>query len=348
MAKPYLLWSDSHFHNWSAFASETEEGLNSRLKIQLDEARRAYTLLKNEGGNTAIHAGDLFHVRGNLKPSVLNAVNDFFRDMADEGFESAVLSGNHDLESNESQALTSAVSAIKRIGVEPVNYVATFPDTKVIMIPWHSTVDKLMETIEGVRKSVPDHEKFDLIIHAPVNDVIINIPNTGLSPELLAAQGFKRVFAGHYHNHKSFCDGKVYSIGALCHQTWGDVGSQAGFMLVWPDKVKFIASSAPQFVRLPVGAEDEDLFVCDGNYVRADVEDPTPARVEELRKYLLGFGAAGVTIRTIIKSKSVREGGSTVTAMDSLADSILKYSADKYDEDVAEVCGEIFKEVSEL
>lgn len=348
MPKPYLLWSDSHFHNWSAFASETEEGLNSRLAIQLSEARRAYTMLKNEGGDTAIHAGDLFHVRGNLKPSVLNAVNDFFRDMADEGFETAILSGNHDLETNVSKSLTSAVSAVRRKGVEPVNYVATFPETRTIMVPWHPGTVELMETLEGIMGSFPDYRQYDLIIHAPVNDVLINIPNTGLNAETLGGLGFKRVFAGHYHNHKSFCDGKVYSIGALCHQTWGDVESQAGFMLVWPDKVKFVASSAPQFVRLPVGADDEDMLICDGNYVRADIEDPTPARMEELRKYVMSHGAAGCTVRAIVKSKSVREKGSTVTAMDSLGESIYKYSKAHYDEDVAQVCEDIFKEVSEL
>src|SRR5210317_75403 len=348
MSKPYLLWSDSHFHNWSAFAETTEDGVNSRLALQIQEARRAYSMLKSAGGDTAIHAGDLFHVRGNLKPSVLNTVDNFFQDMVDEGFETAILSGNHDLESNDSKSLTSAVTSLKRPGVEPVSYVATFPEQGVVMVPWHSTVDKLVETLEKLASSFEEKADYDLIIHAPVNDVIINIPNTGLNPDHLAALGFRRVFAGHYHNDKSFCDGKVYSIGALCHQTWGDVGSQAGFMLVWPDKVKFIASSIPQFVRLPVGAEDEDLFICDGNYVRADIEDPTPERVNELRKYLLGFGAVGVTVRTIIKSKSVREGGSTVTAMDSLGESIIKYTTDKYDEDVAEVCEEIFKEVSEL
>ena len=345
MAKPYLLWSDSHFHSWSAFADTDEDGMNSRLAIQLKEARRAYNELGKAGGTLAIHAGDLFHVRGRLQPSVLNPVNEFFEEMTDKGFETAILSGNHDLESNDSFALTSAVSAVRRPGVEAINRVSLVGQQ--VVVPWHSNLDSLMTTIERFAETLEGSE-YDLIIHAPVNDVILNIPNTGLNAHDLAGLGFRRVFAGHYHNHKSFEDGKVYSIGALCHQTWGDVGSQAGFMLVWPDRVKFFASHAPQFVRLPVGVEDEDLFVCDGNYVRADIEDPTPERVKELRDYLLGFGAVGVTVRTIIKTKSEREAGSTVTAMDSLGESINKYSAEKYSDEVADVCQEIFKEVSEL
>lgn len=344
MIKPYLLWSDSHFHNWSAFANESEEGMNSRLKIQIEQAHRAYSKLRDAGGTQAIHAGDLFHVRGSLKPSVLNAVNEFFRETTDLGHETCILSGNHDLETNVSKSLTSAVSAVRREGVEPVNYVATFPETRTIMVPWHPTIDSLLETIESVIEAERDHSYYDLIIHAPVNEVLINIPNTGLNAEVLADLGFHRVFAGHYHNHKSFCDDKVYSIGALCHQTWGDVGSAAGFMLVWPNKVEFVSSSAPQFVRWQDG---DDLEVVHGNYVRADLEDPTPGRQNELRNMLLEAGAEGVTIRSVIKTASVREKG-TVTAMDSLGESIYKYSTAHYDEDVADICSDIFKEVSEL
>ena len=61
------------------------------------------------------------------------------------------------------------------------------------------------------------------------------VPYGALVPERrhdLAKLGFRRVFAGHYHHHCSFEDGKVWSIGATTHQTASDIGTKAGFLLV--------------------------------------------------------------------------------------------------------------------
>ena len=346
MSKPYLLISDTHFHNWTAFANVEADRVNSRLKLQLAEAERAYKMLADEGGNQVFHAGDLFHVRGKIMPSVMNPVAEFFERKVDEGFETAILSGNHDLESNEALALTSAVSSVSSAGITAVNDVTLLPPY-VVMVPWHSNLDDLRETLTKLHGELKEPENTDVIIHAPVNDVLLNIPNTGLGAKELEDMGFKRVFVGHYHNHKNFND-KVWSIGALTHQTWGDVGSRAGFCLVWPDKVKWFASSAPNFMSLSIDADEGDIMEVDGNYVRADIEDPTPTKVDELRKLLLSKGAAGVTTRAIITAKSERGTTETVSAIDSLEDSITKYSTKKHNKAVAKVCREIFAEVSEV
>ena len=341
-AVPYLLWSDSHFHNWTAFSSVDENGLNTRLKIQLNEARKAYEALGRAGGTTAFHAGDLFHVRGNIRPSVLNPVRDFFQEMNDAGYETCILSGNHDLESNDASDLTSAVSAIASVdGVEAVNKVTMLED--VIMVPWYSKIADLENMLEKLSETL-DASQYDLIIHAPVNDVLLNIPNTGMNVLYLKTLGYKRVFAGHYHNHKNF-DDKVWSVGALLHQTWGDIDSQAGFCLVYPDRVEFIESTAPKFMRLPPSPSLDELEEVDGNYVRAEVEDPTPSRVKDIKAMLVDAGAAGVTIKPLVKTSTKREGKETVTAMDSLSESIFKYSKEKHSEKVAKAALEIFNDV---
>lgn len=345
--KPYLLISDTHFHNWTAFADTNGDGINSRLAIQLQQMDRAYAELKAAGGNLVFHAGDLFHVRGQIKPSVINPVVSFFKESAHEGFETAILSGNHDLESNDATDLTSAVSAVGSSGIAAINLATVFDPPKVIMIPWHSSLDSLRTTLQSMADSLDNPGDYDIIIHAPMNGVLVNIPEKGLNASDLMKYGFKRVFCGHYHNHRNFED-KVFSVGALTHQTWGDVGSQAGFCLVYPDRVQFFASTAPAFMPVPVGAEEDLVVEVEGNYVRADIDDPTPSRIEALKKYLLDNGAAGVTVRTIVSETTSREGGETVTAMDSLEESIFKYSEKHYSKPVAAICADILKEVQSL
>ncbi|ELV3683271.1 hypothetical protein P5767_005736, partial [Citrobacter freundii] len=79
----FVAISDTHLHNWSQFAIPTESGINSRLLQILkaiEEAACAADYHAPAGVvPTVYHGGDLFHVRGSLTPSVLNAVLDFFK-----------------------------------------------------------------------------------------------------------------------------------------------------------------------------------------------------------------------------------------------------------------------------
>ncbi len=342
---PYLLFSDVHFHNWSAFSVIRESRLNSRLKYQLEELTRAYDALRDAGGTLAVCAGDLFHVRGKLAPSVINPVREFFRRQDDLEMETAILSGNHDLESEDAHDLTSSVSAISSdttIAINEACQVSIEPN--IYMIPWRSDLGALREEIKALGETI--EPGCDLIIHAPMNEVLMNIPNIGLNATEFDGMNFKRVFAGHYHNHKRLSE-KVYSCGATGHQTWNDPGTQAGWSLVYDDKVEFHASKQPQFVSVPIGTTEEDMIECEGHFIRADIEDPTPEKIIALREYVMSFGAAGVTIRVLVgKKESTREGGETVSAVDSLSDSITKFALEKHNKKVASECVRILEEAT--
>lgn len=343
--KPYLLFSDVHCHNWSAFSHIEEDGVNSRLKYTIEELERAYNALREAGGTLAICAGDLFHVRGKLAPSVINPVRNFFREQDRLEMETVILSGNHDLESEDADELMSSVSMISSDTTVAINDACQVLDHPMIyMIPWRSNIDALREEINTLSDEIKTEDMCDLIIHAPMNDVLINIPNIGLNASEFGLLKFNRVFAGHYHNHKKLSD-KVYSCGAIGHQTWNDPGTKAGWSLVYEDRVEFNESKMPKFVRVPVNTSDEDMSDCKGHFIRADIEDPTPEDIIALRDRVLSFGAAGVTVRTLVgKKKSTREGGETVSAVDSLSDSITKFATDKHSKQVAVECGRILEE----
>jgi DNA repair exonuclease SbcCD nuclease subunit len=349
MKPPILLYSDVHFHNWDAF-SVVRDDVNSRLQIIIDELRRAYDHLHAQGGDTAYCAGDLFHVRGSVETSVLNPVQAFYREQRERGIRTWSIPGNHDLGTNGATWAGSLVSALGEVGVRPVNelFYKLGGDGDTIFIPWMPSVAALKEQLERIVSSKKSISETDVIIHAPVDGVIVGLPDHGLDAAYLASLGFRRVFAGHYHNHVDFGNG-VYSIGATTHQTWSDVGSKAGFLMLYADRVQWFASQAPRFVDLDtvVMDNDEDLVeAVSGNYVRVSFENPTQEQMNETRHELREKGALGVTIRPIKTSSMTPGARSPVKAkLDSLDESVAAYAEKKAGKAVAQAALEILASV---
>ena len=297
--KPYGIISDTHNHAWSAFASVNEHGINTRLQIILDETRRAGEAVLAAGGDTLYHAGDLFHVRGSIAPTVLNPTKDLYKELIAKGLKIVLLSGNHDLEGRDASRIGSAVTALEDLGCQVVSTKSRGLDVNpnVVMVPWVQDVDELKKAIEDAAAAdVKGVSDVDLIIHAPVDGVIPGLPDHGLSYAWLGKVGFRRVFSGHYHHHKDFGNG-VYSVGALTHQTWGDVGTKAGFLIVSDEGVKWHSTRAPAFIEINASTDPDDIpLIVDRNYVRAKIESSKQHEVEAMRQYLIDCGAIGVVV----------------------------------------------------
>ena len=323
--KPYGIFSDPHYHKWSAFSYELPSGVNSRLQASLDETRRCAMEVRKAGGNKLICGGDTFHIRGSVSPEVLNPVKDLYHELTEDGFEIVIISGNHDLESKESVRLSSAVTALEMRNCTVVNESKINRDYKILLISWMSSVADLKARIEGLATG---NSEWDLIIHAPIDGVICGLPDHGLTADWLAKQGFKRVFAGHYHNHKDFGNG-VYSIGSTSHLTWSDVGSKAGFLIVHEDRVERFASHAPEFIDLDEDMDPDDVpLIVQGNFVRAKVSTTKTQEINELRSWLMDdCGARGVVINSTKVATKARTGSvaHSVTAGASIEASIAEY-----------------------
>lgn len=320
----YLLTSDQHVHDWSAFRSVDADGVNSRLRIILNEMERAVKLAVKLGCTKHRMAGDLFHVRGSVKPSVLNptvrAVQKWLEELVHE-----CIAGNHDLEGRDAEALGNAMQVLDELnGFTAIVNVREYDD--VVMFPWFADLDVLRAEM----KRLADPDK-DAIIHAPVNGVIKGIPDHGLEADELSEMGFKRVFSGHYHNHKVFCGGKVISIGATTHQTWCDVDTRAGFLIVDEDTFEFHESEAPKFLDM----DDETLAALDrhdtpvadlvgGNYVRIKLDEVTDHEITEIREELEGAGALGVRVIATKKREVTRLGVSRTASM-TLEQTVAEY-----------------------
>jgi DNA repair exonuclease SbcCD nuclease subunit len=345
MKYPYLLLSDTHYHAWDAFSTVTPTGVNSRLDILLRETRRAYEHLKSVGGTHVFHAGDMFHTRGSLVPSVINPVREEYSRAAGQGLSTYAIAGNHDLESNDTRWLTAATSAMPVQFTEDVTRIGD-----VVLVNWHSSVKALMVTLEALAAETRDRKLVDLIIHAPVDGVLVGIPSHSLTAAMLAELGFRRVFSGHYHNHKDFENG-VYSIGALTHQTWSDVGTKAGYCLVYPDRVEWHESNAPKFIDvqtelLDTLTADELSPVVVGNYCRTTLIDPTAKSEARTRTVLNEAGAVGVLIRSQKSASKMSTRREETKGIASLEATVSKYAELKGGEPLAALCAEIMTAVT--
>ncbi|TWI48010.1 calcineurin-like phosphoesterase family protein [Pseudomonas duriflava] len=353
----YGICSDVHLHNWSAFSRINEYGLNSRLVHILNEIRLAAEATKRAGGKTLYITGDLFHVRGSVAPSVLNPTIDLFTTLTrEQGLVVRILAGNHDLESRDSNALSNACESLRTIpGIEVISTPALFHDDRVVMVPWYDRLDDVRQHIgECLAELVHQSEAVNawtLMLHAPVDDVIAGLPNHGFQAAELAAYGFKQVFCGHYHNHKYF-PGDVFSVGATTHQTWNDVGTRAGYLIVTDSGVAFHPSQAPRYMDFDICWDDATAAeYCRGNYVRLRLGEATSDEISHYRSRLEALGALGTFVQAIPLARSAVPSRRTqVASAPTLRESISQWIRDHSTEGEAleALCHDILTEAEAI
>lgn len=337
MSKPYAVISDLHCHIWTMFGSTGADGINTRLRSILDEVLRCAGTLKLAGGDTIVIAGDIFHTRGVLDPEVLNPVRSTFDALVRSGFKIHIIPGNHDLKSRNTRELSSSVENLSRKALDEFNpgfirlYNEPFLLSKLsgqvgaAFVPWRENTKELLQDIERLAKDLKPAERqlTDLFIHAGIQGILTGHVTADLTDDMLGKFGFRHVFAGHYHNHKPMKH-NVFSVGATTHQTWSDVGTRAGYLLVDEDsgKVTFHDSKAPKFVDVSGSDADEMELECPDNFVRFRSTVPMlQSDINELRRQFSLWGALGVSIE-VAPVSSVAPRSTAPTGGVSIPDSI--------------------------
>jgi DNA repair exonuclease SbcCD nuclease subunit len=359
--KPYGVISDVHMHGWSQFSRILPSGVNSRLQDILNATELAGDQVLSSGGDTLYITGDLFHVRGSVSPKVLNPVKDLFIKLAIKGLKIRVLTGNHDLESRDSEALSNACEALSPIeGVTIVSRPKTFHDDCVVMIPWYDSLDDvrkhIIDAVAEIQDLGDDASSYTLMLHAPVNGVLFGIPDHGFYAKELERLGFKRVFSGHYHNHKAF-EGEVYSVGALTHQTWSDVKTLAGHIIVDDTGVNHFKNNSPQFKDFDLSWDDDEAAEqCKGSFIRVRLGEADNDEIDMIRDHIVGLGALGCNVDAIPVPKgtaTARPAPGTPaptapTVRQSVTDWIRANSATSTQPEVEKLCMDILTEVESI
>lgn len=359
MTKPlYGLFSDPHYHNWSAFSKTDANGLNSRLKIQCETTYKMAQFVAEQGCKYLFCAGDTFHTKGVISPTVLYYVTQMFKKIRDDlGLKVVLLAGNHDLETDDSVFSANASASLEGVGVEIVcsKGVKTydFGNTAVHLISWRSKAAETLYDLKEYFKLIDDDKQHDVIVHVGINKVLSGLPDTGLDPDELKSIGYRNIFSGHYHNHKVLVDG-VTSVGALMHHNWGDVGSSAGFCIVNEDGTfKHYETDAPVFMEAESAIKEEDFT---GNYVRFKAITDTPEEEEAIKNEIMALSPAGLICNFIRRSTLARGSATSVvtsatSSIDSVSTSVAAFCKLKHDEDpkfdlaqLIDVCNTILAE----
>lgn len=333
----YAVLSDIHCHNWSMFSRINPDGVNNRLRIILDEMKRSAAELIKAGGKVMVIAGDVFHVRGSIDPEVLNPTQATIKEILDMGITIYAIPGNHDLKSKDTSELSSAIQTLAQtqsdkgrfIVINEPQLVHTEDDYYLGFVPWRSSREELLRDLQSIASATGLIDQTDVFIHAGIDGVIPGMPDHGLTDVTLSKFGFRRVMAGDYHNHKVM-QGGVYSIGATTHQTWGDIGSKAGFLLVDEKTVRFMDTHAPKFIDVSGRDEDEIKLICDGNYVRFRGSQMTSEDMAELKRFFETHGALGTSIQAPPAQTSQRQGATPAKSGQTLDQSVTAY-VDKVD-----------------
>lgn len=313
---PYMVISDVHFHAFSFGSYINAEGINSRLQQTIDEFERAAEVLRKQGGKDIIITGDLFHERGSIKPKVFNPVHAMFVRLSEKGHQVWAIPGNHDLETEVADVDGNCFSSFESIPGWKIFYRAEIwpmEDNKIAaFLPWNEAgIDHYLDVIGLGQKNGSTKNIETIFCHVGLSNVVTGVKSTTDADQFLKVKGLKYAFAGHFHNFKRFDlnDGfqqsTVFSVGASGHQSFKDVGSQAGFLIVNKEGVTHHKSQAPAFVDytdddfLHPEIFDPHKFI--GNFVRINMKDGV--RTEEvvaIKTTLQAIGALKVISTAVI------------------------------------------------
>jgi DNA repair exonuclease SbcCD nuclease subunit len=353
----YAILSDQHCHNWSSFSKTNSDGVNNRLQHILNEMLRAADELLKADGNVMIFAGDLFHQRGVISSDVFNPVHETIKNILDMDIKIYAIPGNHDLRGENSDEIGNAIQSFNSLEgfhvITKPKIIYAYPDHTIALIPWNpkGVTDDLGKISLGLKSPVSSSE-VDVICHYGINEVFPSMPAHGVSSKTIADFGFKRVFAGHYHNHKVMENGKVISIGATTHHTWRDINSRSGFIIVddSSDKINFRASRSPEFVEIDENTDETEIpMIVDGNYVRVSGLDLDDSRIKEVRDELISYGAKGVLFQIPKKDVSLRVSASSKTGkIPTVQESVSMYIQDEISDKKEEVEASALKILSKI
>lgn len=327
-----LATSDWHFHPYKAFAT-VKDGINSRLADIRDAWTEAVDVGVERGCEVMTISGDLFHVRGQLRPSVVNLVQRCVKYAVKQGMTVIVLSGNHDMEDYKGGA--TAVEFLHEM-----QWVTTLPSSgpgveiiktqsgKAIKVGWIPYIHNDVEYfLRAARETVAVCKPDIVLIHQGIDNFkpTAMMPDTGVTvAELQDVFGSHvPVLCGHYH--KPMQHGNIMQIGAPVQHTFNDEGQERGVAILDTEvgPAEFVKLGAPEFKTIDETTKEVDDKV-NGHFVR--IKWPEGKKVPERAISHIESMAAGiVVVRTkeeakIDASRPVIEAGTVRSMLEAYVD----------------------------
>lgn len=284
--------SDLHLHPHATHSRVLPSGMNSRLFSALS----AVLAVVEQKPKMLFVSGDIFHVRGTLRPSVANVFAAILKRAAQLGVEVFAIPGNHDMEDFKGGATALDVFS----SFEGFRLMKT--GSNGIDSPLVCGFQYMHDSDEFMAKFEADMEKSKpriVLIHQGVDEFrpTANMPETGITAHRLNQIIEKTnpgalVLAGHYHIPRRM--ERVISVGSPYPMNFGDAGKEFGFWAINEElEPEFKKLPYPDFVVLRVSKKSEiQKETVQGNFVK--IIAPNIKKAVELREHALGLGAESV------------------------------------------------------
>lgn len=292
----YLLLADPHCHNFKNHSTIGDGGMNSRLADILRSWEQAITESYEMGCRYCLIAGDMFHVRGMVKPSVFNVVYGFLmKTFKTLGIHFIMIPGNHDQEfmSYDGHSSIDTLDEIVGVSVLKNDTIRFGKRGDVILgIPHCRSTEDFKRLFE---QGVQEHNPDIILIHQGIDNFKLRdvMPDTQITVDYLQSHTNAWIIAGHYHEPCSH--GRVIQVGALVQHTFDDEGSERGYWVLDTDTMEacfYPLNVAPKFITV---TKEKDVKKAGGNFVRIKVDSIKAA--EKLEKACKEAGAKSVVVQ---------------------------------------------------
>lgn len=290
--------SDLHLHPHAAHSKVLPNGMNSRLFTSLT----AVLAVVEQRPKRLFISGDVFHVRGTLRPSVANVFAMILKRAAQLEVDVCAIPGNHDMEDFKGGATALDVFTsfdnfrLLKSGADGFNSSSSRCNPCICGFQYMHDSEAFLAKFEAdMEKAKPGI----VLIHQGVDEFrpTANMPETGITASRLNAIIEKTnpnalVLAGHYHIPRRM--GRVVSVGSPYPMNFGDAGKEFGFWAINDAlEPEFKKLPYPDFVVLRVSKKSEiKKEAVQGNFVK--IVAPNIKKAVELREHALELGAESV------------------------------------------------------
>ncbi len=242
--KRFLVISDIHAHPFPYGAQYVPyppfKGLhNSRLVSTMRALEGVADYAVENGVDTVLFAGDLFHTRQSVRTVARNMVTHVIKTkFVDQGIKMVLIPGNHDYADRVGNI--HSLQALPYLGpdihvVDTVSAVE-LPDLRVICVPYTDSVKKArLDLQEAADLAKEDLSKATVLLchlgvqGATVGSDYVMICPSDVGGEEIPFGDFDLCFFGHYHQHQMLAKNAWFT-GALTEQNWSDVNGNRGFI----------------------------------------------------------------------------------------------------------------------
>lgn len=296
--------SDPHLHNFTAYSSVNESGVNSRLLAGISAVERAVDAAVERGARAVVVSGDVFHVGSRYLTSGLSPVAAMFQRLSAKPLTYHIAAGNHDMASLDGKMhALEFLKGYRNFNVYDAASTVSIGPRHVDFVPFHRDPKALEEALGSLRG---DHKADVLVIHAGIDAAQMGseevVDHGAVGPALF--EGWELVLAGHYHGYQcgQYSGGEWVIPGSLLQVGASEEGQRKGFVLVDYETMdrEFVEVESPRFVTLRLPADLKRLDELKANparYLRllgetSDLDRPDVVRLMQGAEALWTFEPA--------------------------------------------------------